>query len=473
MRPGGGQLPRGVPGGGVAKALRDERASTTASSSSLKGKGREVRDPPPHMAAIAGLQSNGEDILGDNIYGVSSFSHPAWHEVFPVTRSQVRDAKKGNTADKKVEADPKAPTASAPKTQIHPIPWRQPIPAHQPQVSTSKVPQPHPSNTEEAWRQRKNVTKTSTPQAPTDANAQDPNKTGNKPTSGYHFTSSIQEMIDGDVVQQKILNTLITLPLKEILGISPDMQKRFSGLTKTRREYTSKLVIATPHDETDGVIQEEYSPGVRTSSKAVADRFQHSELHVSFDEETEDVEEILIRYSSAVKIHTNSLFAMTTGHFEGILAGHHVSFMIDTGSELNLIADALFRQTNLALDHDGARWSLKGINGGAVPLVGCCRDVPVTCGGHRFDHHFFVSREGTGKQDVILGQPWLQWYSATLCYSRTGAIEMCLWSDGDRERGRPPTLSVQLVAPNAPRNTDKLTFQGKRTTIEEVSDSEN
>jgi hypothetical protein len=58
-------------------------------------------------------------------------------------------------------------------------------------------------------------------------------------------------------------------------------------------------------------------------------------------------------------------------------------------------------------------------------------------------------------------------------YSRTGIVEMCVWKDGDRERGSPPTLSIQLVAANAPRNTDKLTFQGQRSRIEEVSDLEN
>ncbi|KAF8237356.1 hypothetical protein L208DRAFT_1247855 [Tricholoma matsutake] len=147
--------------------------------------------------------------------------------------------------------------------------------------------------------------------------------------------------------------------------------------------------------------------------------------------------------------------------------------MIDTSAELNVISDDLYRQTNLALDVDGAHWSLKGINSDTVPLVGCCQDIPLIRGGHCFDHHFFVSREGTGKQDVILGQPWLQWYSVSLMYSWTGVVEMCIWKDGDRERGGPPTLLIQLVAANAPQNTNKLTFQGQHSGIEEMSDVEN
>ncbi|KAF8224484.1 hypothetical protein L208DRAFT_1310974 [Tricholoma matsutake] len=78
-----------------------------------------------------------------------------------------------------------------------------------------------------------------------------------------------------------------------------------------------------------------------------------------------------------------------------------------------------------------------------------------------------------GWQDVILGQPWLQWYSATLCYSHSGPVEMCLWADGERDKGHAPTVAIQLVATNAPCNTDKLTLQGRQTRVEDTSDSEN
>jgi hypothetical protein len=46
-----------------------------------------------------------------------------------------------------------------------------------------------------------------------------------KPAGGYHFTSTVQEMVDGDAIQRRILETIIMLPLKEILGISPELQK--------------------------------------------------------------------------------------------------------------------------------------------------------------------------------------------------------------------------------------------------------
>lgn len=323
----------------------------------------------------------------------------------------------------------------------------------------------------------------------------------NKPNTkgtGYHFSSPVQDLVDADLVQQKILDTCVTLPLREILGISVELQRRFQTLTKTRREYTAKTVEVEMLDDEEDVeslvspeleghvwsaaIQDYEDTGDASSSRSLS---AYSELQLSYDEATENVEDILCRYSSAVKVHPNPLYAMTTGRFGGTLSGLDVTFMVDSGSELNLISEALYTGTSLALDIDGSRWSLKGINGSPVPLVGCCRDVPIVLGGHRLDHHFFVSSEGTGRQDVILGQPWLQWYTANLAYSRTGVVTMQVWKLGDRDaviNGVPvhpkPTLSIQLCAANAPRNADRLVLQGSsadmfhKAYVEEVSDSE-
>jgi hypothetical protein len=282
-------------------------------------------------------------------------------------------------------------------------------------------------------------------------------------------------MVNGDEVQAKILETMITLPLKEIIGISADLQKRFAGLTKTRREYTTKAVVAEPMDDSyyadsayiegyDNEGDSDFDDGLDEATPA------YSTVHLSYGED-EDLDNVLLRYSSAVKVVTSPLFAMTTGRFSGNLAGQDVTFMVDSGSELNLISEELHGRTGVAIDLDGARWSLKGINGGAVPLVGCCREVPVTIGGHRFDHHFFVNSE-TGKQDVILGQPWLQWYMAALLYSRTGAVEMKVWKKGNREEKERPTISIRLCAANASRNSDRLVMQGKQAVIEDYN-SEN
>jgi len=110
--------------------------------------------------------------------------------------------KKGNSYNKKTDSVPQTSTTGIPKPQMTlPIPQRQ-APLLQPQLTnTPPTPQPHPINTEEAWRQHKTAPK-SMDQVPNreTTEAQDPNKL-TKPAGGYHFTSTIQEMIDSDVIQ--------------------------------------------------------------------------------------------------------------------------------------------------------------------------------------------------------------------------------------------------------------------------------
>lgn len=147
-------LPRGVPGGGVAKALRDEQMATAAMLTTLKGQGwedREDHDPPPHMATIAGLQSYGRDVLDDDTYRVSSYL---------TTHAQAKDGRKGNTSEQKAPPDPKTPALGAQRPQVPQMAPRRQVPQVQPlPASTPSSPQPHPANMEDAWQQCKNVPK--------------------------------------------------------------------------------------------------------------------------------------------------------------------------------------------------------------------------------------------------------------------------------------------------------------------------
>jgi len=147
--------------------------------------------------------------------------------------------------------------------------------------------------------------------------------------------------------------------------------------------------------------------------------------------------------------------------------------MIDTGSELNLMAKEFYDRMNLAIDLDGMCWSLNGINGHPVPLGSCVHYTEIKISGRCFNHHVFVSREGTGKQEIILRQPWLQWYSASIQYTRQGAMNMRIWQDGDGDKfdycKQGPSILIPLCTPGAPCNTATLNLdQGPR--IEEVED---
>ena len=494
-RPDGSELPRTFGSdGGVAKVLREQHAA----SSHLKGKAREVtRDLPPHMANYAGLLFDGEEVLNSEIFNASpSTIIPEWRaspsSTLAVTRSQKDKETRFDPIKRPERREPEAKSQPKPKNNQTkpPIPTPSNLrPAIAPVQSTPQAfnLRPPAVNTEDAFKNRRTA-----PAKTKDVEMKDAN-TKAKSSPAYHFTSDIQEMYDLDrIVREKVNKTIVHLELGELLAISAFLQKSVSNMTKTRREYTSKPVVANvvevleeeewTEDENASNLtggyesdDEDFFHSLPTTESFTNSSFVESRVGLEFDESSELKEEIMIRYASAVKIHPapQPLFAMVTGRFKGKFAGMDVIFMIDTGSELNLMAKEFYDRTNLAIDLDGTRWSLKGINGRPVPLGGCVRDAEIKISGRRFDHHVFVSREGTGKQEIILGQPWLQWYSASIQYTRQGAMNMRIWQDGDGDKfdccKQGPSILIPLCTPGAPRNTATLNLdQGPR--IEEVED---
>ncbi|KAF8646163.1 hypothetical protein AX16_007368 [Volvariella volvacea WC 439] len=115
---------------------------------------------------------------------------------------------------------------------------------------------------------------------------------------------------------------------------------------------------------------------------------------------------------------------MTTSYFKGKLGNVPMVFIVDLGSEMNLMSGAFYEKTSLTLDIDGHHWFLHGINSELARLAGCVRNALIEIGSHHFNHHFFVNDNGLGSQDVILGQLWLQWYAAEISYAKTGAVSM-------------------------------------------------
>ena len=281
----------------------------------------------------------------------------------------------------------KRPDATKPKERTYPSilkkPASTPAPQSQPQTeaqntpNTSSVPKPHPINTEEGWkksRQPQNKTR--------DIDMKEAKDDVKKGTPQYHFTSDIQEQVSADSVMKAIMNQTISLSLRDIIGISPILQKKFNEVTKTRREYTTK-----------SGEYELYSPEVEYSLAQTNSGGYSETRRTLYIPDADEFQSFMVRYSNAVQLRPTKMLAMTTGTFTAKLCGQTVKFMVDTGSELNLIPERLLTFPGLALDFEGSRWALKGVNGAPVGLKGCCMDVPVQIGQHDFDHHFFVSRE--------------------------------------------------------------------------------
>ena len=183
-----------------------------------------------------------------------------------------------------------------------------------------------------------------------------------KPGPSYHFTSDIQEMYDLDkIVQEKVNKMVVHLELRELLVLSAYLQKLVSNLTKTHCKYNTKLVVANVVEVLEEVEwegkeltsqlaegydsdDEEYYRSLPYANSSTNSGYIDSHIGLEFDKASESKEEIMTRYASAVKIYLmpQLLFMMITGRFRGKFAGLDVVFMVDTGSELNLMSQEFY-----------------------------------------------------------------------------------------------------------------------------------
>jgi hypothetical protein len=255
-----------------------------------------------------------------------------------------------------------------------------------------------------------------------------------------------------------MMNTQITLPLLEVIGLSPQLQKLFTEATRSKREYVAKLAEYSSKSVDNNL----------RSERPLTDSYPS---HVYTEASTDEIRESLVNYGSAVaKVPEGRYFAMSTGSVTLQIGDIELRAMLDTGSELNLASRSVPTRCNLPVDFEGMKWALKGIHGGPEQLRGCATDVPMRLGRHTFPHHLFISHQEIGHHDLILGQPFLQWFAARLDYKRTGAVSMYLWKGGDRRVN--PTLVVTITDPEDPRNATTIT-RNHRATIEEVEDENN
>jgi hypothetical protein len=443
----GTDLPRTPNGfrGGVAAYIRSQREMARAS--------------------VAGLTYGSSQVFAnDNIFAVSSLGH--WtSNADPVTRSG-KDTGVRFAPTKRPEPKGKEPE-SAPPAQDRP-PVTQPVPGPSasgnpaPPAKNVNIPPPtNPINRLDGW---KNSRPSNNRKTDDDVVMRDVKRpTGDK----FHITSDVQERTDQKALVERIFQTQITLPLIDILGASPSLQKIITDSTRSRREYTSnKNAEYYVHPEEETYSEEIFTPQIKLNTHAGEARH----LHVG-DTSEDDLASFFVAYGNAIsQVPAERFFAMTTGTMLINIGNVQLKAMIDTGSELNLASASVVPRCNLAVDFEGMRWALKGIHGEPEQLRGCATDVPIRIGGHAFPHHLFISHQELGAQDLILGQPFLQWFGSRLEYERGGHVSLFLWKDGIRKG--PPTIGIPIANPDDSRNATSINRNNRAAYVEDVTDEE-
>ncbi|KAE9383636.1 hypothetical protein BT96DRAFT_951159, partial [Gymnopus androsaceus JB14] len=472
-QPDGQQLPRVQYGqkGGVAGILRAKQDSN-------------VRDAPPYMTSSspASLIYEGQDVFDGGVFGVASadicfnYDDPSDEESLydmtdfipfaaPTTRSGKDTSarhdplsQKGRTNNKRggprsapdvppsgfsppsLQKSPdttplQAPEAQEPSLEPNTVDHDElpPLQVGRNSKKSVSVPEPpHPINKNNGWRQSQ-PSKSKNPQSDKKPDVDMKDGTRRVPSSvpQYHFTSDLQQRVNSKKVFEKIIDTNITLTVGELLGCSPDLMKQTVDAAKTRREYAHREVSALYREEDEEV------------DHVVAGL----EIPV---EDAPRLKNFLVKYSSAV-VAQDKLYAMVTGVFNVTINGLKFRAMINTGSELTIGSRGFFEKARLPLEIEGMKWSLKDVNGGVKPLMGVLTDTDIWIGKYNFPHHIFVSRgDLSDSWDIIIGQPFLQYYASRIEYWRSGDTRLFLWNNGDKNRI--PHVSIALTDPKSERN---------------------
>ncbi|KAJ7443416.1 hypothetical protein B0H11DRAFT_2345117 [Mycena galericulata] len=445
VMPDGSDLPRTPNGfvGGVADYIRAQIRDQAQAQNA------------PRTNSI-GLSYGNEMVLKGDVFAVSSLGSSDYY-ADPVTRSG-KDT---------VRHDPLKRPDNKGKSKERDVPPH--IPSAQPPAGPSRPKEPaippptNPINREDGWKQ----SQPSNSKPREDVMMRDAAKKPEKSTPSYHFTSDIQDLADPKVLLQKILDLNISVPLFQLIGSSPMLQKLIGEATRVRRDYTTKSAEYSFHDS-DEFAGENYDAVQSAHTEVIANQRR------VFVENMDRLPEFLMRYSNAIaRVPEKRFFAMTTGSMTITIGGADFTAMIDCGSELNLAGKSVPARASLPIDFEGMKWSLKGIHGDPEQLQGCATDVPMRIGRHEFPHHLFVSHQELGPHDIIVGQPFLQWFASRIDYDRNGTVNLYLWKEGDRKMR--PTVVISITDPSDPRNTTTITTRGhshQMARVEEVTDEE-
>ncbi|PWA00989.1 hypothetical protein BB558_002939 [Smittium angustum] len=98
-----------------------------------------------------------------------------------------------------------------------------------------------------------------------------------------------------------------------------------------------------------------------------------------------------------------------SGKVNGYINGAGVEFLLDEGSEINIMNSSVYDALNTLqwIDIDrGIKWIMRDANQGNSKLIGVCKDCKISISGIEVVVPVFVSQNT--EPQVILGRPWEQ-----------------------------------------------------------------
>ena len=174
-----------------------------------------------------------------------------------------------------------------------------------------------------------------------------------KDTLKYHLVSKAKQEVNVKSVGREILDTCLSLWLHNILGSSNELQKVVENEIRIKRQLIPATDVHTASIEVDG--------------------------------------------------YQTSLYVVSSGYMSGYVENSPMHFLLDAGSEINVMPFRTFEKLNILIDVD-ADWRMGDANAQTTKLMGVCHNVSIVIGGVGVKVHIFVNQQA--KYDLLLGRPW-------------------------------------------------------------------
>src|SRR6266849_2812672 len=242
----------------------------------------------------------------------------------------------------------------------------------------------------------------------------------------FKFASAVQESVNQDKFLEHVLDEPVTITFRELLS-SYEVSKRIQSITKSQKilingakeqastgstakrisnatiedYYSSSDKLEDTATTTDARITRIGNLDVEQDFPCVEDahepgifnvRVQSDTDSVSTEEEAESYyrkmredefylehgylpnKEIPLENERELNLSTSGVpkpLAMVTSRLVGIVGDKlQVNMLLDTGAELNIMNLKIQEEAGLPMDPSGAKWSLTGVSGHSVELVG-------------------------------------------------------------------------------------------------------
>ncbi|OMJ15154.1 Retrovirus-related Pol polyprotein from transposon, partial [Smittium culicis] len=187
----------------------------------------------------------------------------------------------------------------------------------------------------------------------------------------YKMTSKILSKDSENIVSKKLKEVQVSLTLQELFSVSPSVRKRFNEEIRVRRE-----------------------PIVNLTS------IENAQL-------TEKPDNSPVKCNSTSSSWKDFYLSAGSGKVKGSINGAGVEFLLDEGSEINIMNIDVFnalRSLNKIEIDSSINWSLRDANQGFSQLNGVCKNCNISIEGTVVSVPVFVS--ANTEPQVILGRPW-------------------------------------------------------------------